>query len=284
MKHTTPDLMKFKKLQRRLGVHKAQLVGMLELLWIATQKSAPRGDIGKFDDEEIAIEMGWDGDPETLILSLVECGWLDRCEDHRLVVHDWHEHAPRYLKGNISKAGGFVSGPSKDSPYGTPVRDPRTEEPSEDTGDPVRGSHTDHPPNLTKPNQTKPNLTKPNLTNGGGSEPKDGSKQPPPARLAKFEFPVDGNPKVKTWKVPPDFAKVLEEAYPSLDIEQEILQAKAWVVANPTRRKTAGGMQGFLRNWLAKSQNRGSPPSRNAPRKIPSAKEILAMGGSSGDD
>lgn len=89
MKHSTPDSMKFKKLQRRLGVSRKEVVGVLELLWIATQTNARRGDIGRYTNEEIAIECDWEGDPDHLIESLVESGWLDPCDRHRLVVHDW---------------------------------------------------------------------------------------------------------------------------------------------------------------------------------------------------
>ena len=57
MKHVTPDLMKFKRLQRSLGESLRSTVGILELLWIATQKNAPAGDIGKFSDEEISTYL-----------------------------------------------------------------------------------------------------------------------------------------------------------------------------------------------------------------------------------
>ena len=64
MKNNTPELMNFKRLQRRLGVNTAQLVGHLELLWIATAKNAPEGDIGRFSNEDIAIACYWEGDPD----------------------------------------------------------------------------------------------------------------------------------------------------------------------------------------------------------------------------
>ncbi|TXH55778.1 MAG: hypothetical protein E6Q97_08015, partial [Desulfurellales bacterium] len=89
MKTNTTDLVKFKKLQRRLGESTRGVIGILELLWKATAQQAPRGDIGRFDNEDIAILCDWDGDPDKLVESLVDCGWLDRCETHRLVVHDW---------------------------------------------------------------------------------------------------------------------------------------------------------------------------------------------------
>jgi hypothetical protein len=103
LKPNTPELMKFKRLQRRLGVTVPQLVGHLELLWIATAKNAPTGDIGRFENEDIAIACCWDGEPDEFVSSLVDCGWLDVSDEYRLVVHDWAQHAPSWVIGNLAR-------------------------------------------------------------------------------------------------------------------------------------------------------------------------------------
>ena len=141
MKHKTPDSIKFRKLARRLGLPRYATVGLLETLWIATQVNTPRGDIGKFDNESIAIELDWQGDPDTLVNALVDTGWLDKHADPevRLIVHDWPDHAPRYIHGVVSKNGGFVEN----------CRPPLQ-------SNTVVGDCTDQQPNLTKPNLTKP--------------------------------------------------------------------------------------------------------------------------------
>lgn len=106
MIHKTTDLGKFKKLQRRLGFTKRRdVIGLLESLWHMAIREAPQGNIGRLDDETIAIGLEWDGDPEKLIEYLVETRWLDRDETHRLLIHDWHEHAPKFLLGNLSSRG-----------------------------------------------------------------------------------------------------------------------------------------------------------------------------------
>lgn len=106
---TTPELMKFKRLQRRLGETTRGTVGLLELMWIQVSKNCPRGDIGKFCNEEIAIMVDWSGDSDLLVSALIESGWLDECEVHRLVVHDWSKHAPKWVKGNVSQhSDGFA--------------------------------------------------------------------------------------------------------------------------------------------------------------------------------
>lgn len=105
MKPKTSELLKFKRLSRRLSESIRGTVGLLELLWIGTAKNCPEGDIGRFSNEEIAIMCDWEGDPDAMIDALAETGWLDRCSTHRLVVHDWREHAPDYIKGNLAKHG-----------------------------------------------------------------------------------------------------------------------------------------------------------------------------------
>lgn len=102
MKANTTEHMKFMKLKRRLNLPKWQVTGLLESIWQLTAKSAPRGDIGRYTNEEIAAHIEWDGDEHELIDELVKAGWLDECEDHRLVVHDWPDHAPNFIKGGIS--------------------------------------------------------------------------------------------------------------------------------------------------------------------------------------
>ena len=46
-------------------------------------------------------------------------------------------------------------------------------------------------------------------------------------------------------------------AYPAVDVPQQLLQMRAWCIANPTRRKTARGVDAFIVSWLTKEQNSG---------------------------
>jgi hypothetical protein len=54
------------------------------------------------------------------------------------------------------------------------------------------------------------------------------------------------------------------EAYPGIDVLGEVRKARAWLEANPTRRKTHRGMPAFLVSWLNRAQDRGAGGS--APR------------------
>lgn len=153
MKHSTPESIKFRKLQRRLGLPRYAVAGLLEMLWIATIKNAPRGDIGRFDNETIAIECDWHGDADDFVNALVEARWLDECAEHRLVVHDWADHAPYFVRGIASRQGGFVVARQAELKSATIVGN--YSQPTEATN---VGDYTDQQPNLTQHNVTQPNL------------------------------------------------------------------------------------------------------------------------------
>lgn len=53
--------------------------------------------------------------------------------------------------------------------------------------------------------------------------------------------------KIKEWK----------EAYPAVDIEQELKKMAAWLNANPTRKKTKRGINRFINIWLSREQDKG---------------------------
>lgn len=160
MIHTARQSPKFIKLVRRLRAlvpadsfasPESVAIALLERLWHATASGPIRGDIGSYDDEVIAEACGWPLDATDLIDLLVDCGWLDRDKTHRLLVHDWHQHAPRFVKGNVQKKGGFLTAKEGDAPEDGPI------------GEPHRPALEDPPqrmgvPNLTKPNQTQPNV------------------------------------------------------------------------------------------------------------------------------
>jgi hypothetical protein len=246
MKHQVPESLKFKRLQRRLGVSRVVVAGTLELLWIATQKNAPRGDIGKYDDEAIAIEVDWEGEPSALIDALVETGWLDRCPTHRLVVHDWHAHAPRYIHGIVTKQGGFLT---QDADYSQRLQSATT------VRDCTKGQR-----NVTKPNQNKPLAA-----SAACPETPRASSGPEPDEEPLLAFACDGP--TPTWSLLPSHVAKWSVAYPNLDVLAECRRAWSWIDDNPERRKTAKGMRKFLGNWLGRAQDRGGN-QRGSPQRL----------------
>jgi hypothetical protein len=77
-----------------LGIRRFEAVGVLEMLWHFTAQYCPQGDVGKRTDTQIAAFLDWPQDRATVLVeALVSCAWLDRNDEHRLVVHDWHDHS-----------------------------------------------------------------------------------------------------------------------------------------------------------------------------------------------
>jgi len=106
MKRTGIDHPKTRRLAKLLGVPMFSAVGVLECVWHFTARHAIRGDIGRWNDHEIADAIGWPAeDAERLIPALVDAGWLDRCQSHRLVVHDWQDHCDEAVKKTVQRKG-----------------------------------------------------------------------------------------------------------------------------------------------------------------------------------
>lgn len=103
MKHQTITNLKFKTLGARLRLPLWQVVGLLESLWLFTIHHARDGSLSRFKPAEIAAWMDYVGDAQQLIDSLVETRWLDRGAEGELLIHDWDEHRPTWLKGIDSR-------------------------------------------------------------------------------------------------------------------------------------------------------------------------------------
>ena len=159
VKASTPELMKFKRLQRRLGISVAQLCGHLELLWLATAKNAPEGDIGRFSNEDIAIACYWEDCPDVFVDALVECGWLDASEEWRLLVHDWATHAPTWVGGNLKRHGRNFHIPTSQ-----PTRQPAIDE-SQPTKQPTKEVTKEATRQPTSDATTLPSQAKPSQVN-----------------------------------------------------------------------------------------------------------------------
>ena len=56
-----------------------------------------------------------------------------------------------------------------------------------------------------------------------------------------------------------------ETLYPNVDVPQQLRNMAGWCDANPTRRKTRGGIKRFITTWLANEQNKGGKAPQNKP-------------------
>jgi hypothetical protein len=111
---------KIRRLAVILGIPWPHALGLAGLLWRFTAKHAPSGEIGRHDDEEIASALEWPGDASELREALVRCRLLDPINGAaRLLVHDWPDHAPRYVLATLKRRGQDYSPHYRQSPEGT---------------------------------------------------------------------------------------------------------------------------------------------------------------------
>lgn len=273
MKSSTPELMKFKRLQRRLKESTRAVVGLLEMLWLGTAKNCPQGDIGRFTNLDIAIMCDYDGDPDELVAALVEERWLDKDSEHRLVVHDWHEHCPTHVSNNLKRWGKEFANRQTALQHDikSPPRDDPKEAPKETPKDGPRGASFLTKPSLTKPNQAKPNqvsfCVEPLPASTPTDEPVDTS----------LEFSVTGDQAKPKWYPPIELIQKLEQSFDALDVRSELIKAATWTFSNRNQRKTASGMPRFLFNWLTKAANqtRGAQAASNKKQRTTALLERL---------
>lgn len=81
------------------------------------------------------------------------------------------------------------------------------------------------------------------------------------------------------YDVPIDKITMWEQAYPGVDVKQELYKMRAWLESNPTKQKTARGINRFINLWLDREQNSGKAKGVKADagagrQRIKSANEI----------
>jgi hypothetical protein len=93
---------------------------------------------------------------------------------------------------------------------------------------------------------------------GKGTEgsPEALTRSVPADAAALFEFPTVG-PGGSSWRLRRVQVDEWRTSFPNLDVLAECRKARAWVIANPGRRKTAKGMPKFLVSWLSRAVDSG---------------------------
>ncbi|MFO0904266.1 MAG: hypothetical protein U0939_14785 [Pirellulales bacterium] len=147
VKRTGFDHPKVRRLAGLLGIRLFEAIGLLECLWHFTARHAICGDVGKWSDDEIAVAIDWPIDRVSeLIDALVSARLVDPCPVHRLVIHDWQDHADDSTRKTIKKHGWNFVVPVGTTPAGTaaaPAASPTNSPPlarAEETAD---GNKTD---------------------------------------------------------------------------------------------------------------------------------------------
>lgn len=105
MKRGTPRHPKMFALAEALKVPLSQAVGIMEMLWQFTADHCPRGNVGSIPDAAIAQSVAWSKKSTVLIEALCEVGFLERNAAHRLIIHDWPDHAESSVCKKLSRSG-----------------------------------------------------------------------------------------------------------------------------------------------------------------------------------
>lgn len=103
MKTGTGRHPKIYRLMQSLKINRREAIGLVNLLWEFASEYSPDGDLTRWGTEMISGALDWPaGRTEELIDGLLLSGWLDRSGlEGRLVVHDWENHCPEYIKKRI---------------------------------------------------------------------------------------------------------------------------------------------------------------------------------------
>jgi len=236
MKANAADHPKVRRLARKLAITRWQVIGVLESVWQFAAQYAEDGVLcPRYTPAEIADFIEWDDDATALFAAMVDAGLLDR-EDDEIVIHDWAEHAPDYVKKRLQKRVARAAKKSGLSP---------------DSRETVGRQSHDSPPTVSSiPSVEERSVDKPSQAKTSCSTP---SKDDPEPVLV---FPTVGS---GAKEFPLTQAKLDEyaESYPGVDVLAECRKALQWCRDNPAKRKTAKGVPRFLANWLSKAQNSG---------------------------
>ena len=99
-----PDHPKFADLKAILKQPKGSTIGWLETMWHFTGRFTPQGNIGKYTDAQIEAWLEWNGIPGELMAAFIKAKWIDVDPVHRLLVHDWPQHADKATKNALNRS------------------------------------------------------------------------------------------------------------------------------------------------------------------------------------
>jgi hypothetical protein len=202
-------------------------------LWCWASENAPDGDLSSFSVEELEVVAGWTGERGNAFKALCDVGFIDVVSDavsaNRFLLHEWADHSGAGISSYLGRR--------------ERQRDLMRDRRSGDTED-----------QREKKKKKKSVSTLLALTSADCAETAEAAPAPP-ASPTVLTFPCDGSP--DHWGLTQELIDGWQKLYPSLDVMQESRGALAWILAQPSRRKTTRGMSKFLVGWLSRAQNSG---------------------------
>lgn len=80
-----------------LGISKVEALGYLHLMWYWVLKFCDDGNITKYIDI-FPTEIGWKGDSDLFIDTLVNRGFIDKTKHGKYTIHDWLDYSGKYFE------------------------------------------------------------------------------------------------------------------------------------------------------------------------------------------
>lgn len=229
---------KIHSLSAKLKIPFSQAVGVCGLLWNFTSDHAPRGDVGKYDDGAIAAACYWTQDAQELVSALVECKLLDRDNEYRLLVHDWSEHSPSYVKKKLSSKGLTFAERSASAPS-------------------LKLSQSDCKTIARRlPLDCNSIAIPPQSDCEGGGEGEGEGKGKGKGKPRGGAGEITWSPDAGWIGITPKDRERWSVAYPACDLDRQLAAMGEWLMANP-RRATKTNWRQFVTGWLGREQNRG---------------------------
>ncbi len=121
-----------------------------------------------------------------------------------------------------------------------------------------RESESTIPPRVNHASITRESGRKEGME-GKGRKGKDSGEPSQSDDSSPTSQPVVSIPMVDGSEYPVTAEMIAEwsQAYPAVDVEQQLREMRAWSVANQANRKTPRGVNSFIVRWLSKDQDRG---------------------------
>lgn len=289
------------KLERRLGL---EGVRSLQILWLWAARNRADGRLSKLDAEAIEIVADWRGANGKFVETALELVWLEE-DDEGYRIHDWQEHngwaAGADKRGDRARLGKLIQrrpdlaetlknqGVTGVSPEEyrrlVDLEDERQAEREPAGCLPQAGYKQAASKRQAEREQTGSRLQA--LAPAPAPSP---APSPSPSPMEEKDFCAErlpaGNPSTppepygidiplvdgSTYTVTEADVAQWQDAFPAVDVPQELREIRSWSDANPRQRKTRKGIRRCINAWLSKEQDkndrqaRASPPGDNRPQ------------------
>lgn len=235
-------------------------------LWIATAMNHPSGVLDGMDELDIALEAGWNDDPQVFVDALLKCGFLEKNDDGDYQLHDWMEHQEWVINAPKRKEKARNAARKRwDSSEECSEKQSKSSSNATSNQDACYEHATSIPEAMPQPtNQPIESSIEDSCPEPQKAEaPRSSQKE-----AFVFEIPLvtkTASGESELFGITQAQVDKLADLFPALDVPQELREIEAWNLANPKNRKYRAGFMRHVTQWLTKSQNRARPAMRASP-------------------